>query len=52
MNPCHEALKIHPKKTSLYKRNKQYSINWGKSLLNDPAHSPNLTLYHEDFSYA
>ena len=24
---------------------------WGKSLLSDPAYSPNLTLSHEDFSY-
>jgi glycosyltransferase involved in cell wall biosynthesis len=26
--------------------------NWGESLLNDPAYSPNLTLHHEDFSLA
>ena len=25
---------------------------WGAQLLNDPAYSPNLTLDHEDFSYA
>lgn len=25
---------------------------WGAKLLNDPAYSPNLTLDHEDFSYA
>ena len=25
---------------------------WGEKLLNDPAYNPNLTLEHEDFSYA
>jgi hypothetical protein len=25
---------------------------WGDLLINDPAYSPNLTLDHEDFSYA
>jgi len=25
---------------------------WGDSLMNDPAYSPNLTVCHEDFSYA
>ena len=25
---------------------------WGEQLMNDPAYSPNLTLDHEDFSYA
>ncbi|MFC1688829.1 glycosyltransferase family 2 protein [Pseudomonadota bacterium] len=25
---------------------------WGRALLDDPCYSPNLTLHHEDFSYA
>jgi hypothetical protein len=25
---------------------------WGATLANDPAYNPNLTLDHEDFSYA
>lgn len=42
-----------PEKQARFNREVRYMMNrWGEKLLNDPAYSPNLTLEHEDFSFA
>ena len=42
-----------PEKQLRFSDEVRYMKNrWGDALVNDPAYSPNLTLVHEDFSYA
>lgn len=42
-----------PEKKARFAREVQYMLDrWGEKLTNDPAYSPNLTLEHEDFSFA
>jgi glycosyltransferase involved in cell wall biosynthesis/SAM-dependent methyltransferase len=42
-----------PEKQERFEKEIQYmKTRWGKLLTNDPAYSPNLTIMHEDFSYA
>jgi len=42
-----------PEKQARFAKEGEYmKQRWGDQFLNDPAYSPNLTLYYEDFSYA
>jgi glycosyltransferase involved in cell wall biosynthesis len=41
-----------PKKARAERENTYMKKRWGKSLVNDPAYSPNLTLETEDFGFA
>ena len=47
------GLETNPEKIQRFNSEIEYMKDkWGDSLLVDPAYSPNLTLYHEDFSFA
>jgi GT2 family glycosyltransferase len=42
-----------PEKEARFNRERHFmQARWGEALLNDPAYNPNLTLEHEDFSWA